>query len=78
MSTISLPTAEVRNLNTEVIMSPKELLYIEDALGHEKQMKCTCRDSAEKLQDGELAGFVSSIAQKHTECFNKFLGLVGG
>ena len=67
-----------RNSNTEVTMSPKELLYIEDALGHEKQIKCTCQDSASKLQDGELSSFVSSLATKHTECFNKFLGLVGG
>ena len=59
-------------------MSPKELLYIEDALGHEKQIKCTCTDSASKLEDKELSGFVSSLATKHTECFNKFLGLVGG
>ena len=59
-------------------MSPKELLYIEDALGHEKQIKSTCQDSAAKLADNELAGFVSTLASKHTECFNKFLGLVGG
>lgn len=67
-----------RNKHTEVNMSPKELLYIEDALGHEKQIKCTCQDSAAKLEDKELASFASSLAQKHTECFNKFLGLVGG
>ena len=59
-------------------MSPKELLYIEDALGHEKQIKCTCSDSASKLQDTELSNFVASLSQKHTECFNKFLGLIGG
>jgi len=59
-------------------MSPKELLYIEDALGHDKQIKCTCRDSAEKLEDKELAGFVNELAAKHTQCFNKFYGLVGG
>ena len=59
-------------------MSPKELLYIEDALGHEKQIKCTCQNSAENLEDKELSSFVSSLAAKHTECFNKFLGLVGG
>ena len=59
-------------------MSPKELLYIEDALGHEKQVKCTCQESAGRLEDAELAGFASSLAAKHTECFNKFLGLVGG
>ena len=59
-------------------MSPKELLYIEDALGHEKQIKTTCQDSANQLEDKELSNFVTSIAQKHTECFNKFYGLVGG
>ena len=59
-------------------MSPKELLYIEDALGHEKQIKATCQDSANQLQDKALANFVTSIAQKHAECFNKFYGLVGG
>ena len=59
-------------------MSPKELLYIDDALGHEKQIKTTCQDSAKQLSDSELAGFVSSLATKHTECFNKFLGLIGG
>ena len=59
-------------------MSPKELLYIEDTLGHEKQIKTTCQDSANQLQDKELSNFVTTIAQKHTECFNKFYGLVGG
>lgn len=59
-------------------MSPKELLYIEDALGHEKQIKMTCQDSMNKLKDKELSNFVNSIAEKHTACFNKFYGLVGG
>ena len=59
-------------------MSPKELLYIEDALGHEKQIKSTCQSSANELDDKALANFVTSIAQKHAECFNKFYGLVGG
>ena len=59
-------------------MSPKELLYIEDALGHEKQIKCTCKSSADTLEDKELASFVASIADKHTACFNNFYKLVGG
>ncbi len=59
-------------------MSPKELLYIEDTLGHEKQIKCTCAESASNLEDKALASFVSDIAKKHTECFNKFYGLLGG
>ncbi len=59
-------------------MSPKELLYIEDTLSHEKQVKCTCKDSAAKLENKELASFVEGLASKHTQCFNKFYGLVGG
>lgn len=59
-------------------MSPKELLYIEDALGHEKQIKATCQDSANQLEDKALAAFVQSVAERHTACFNKFYGLVGG
>ncbi len=59
-------------------MSPKELLYIEDTLGHEKQIKSTCQESANVLEDKELSNCVSDIAQKHVECFNKFYKLIGG
>ena len=45
-------------------MSPKELLYIEDALGHEAQMKAACTDFAGKLQDADLKNFVNQICQK--------------
>ena len=57
-------------------MSPKELLYIEDALGHEAQMKAACTDFSAKLQDPDLKGFVSQLSQKHNECFNRFYGLL--
>ena len=59
-------------------MSPKELLYIEDALGHEKQIKATCKNSVNMLEDKDLTSFINGIAEKHTACFNKFYGLVGG
>ena len=59
-------------------MSPKELLYIEDALSHDKQIKCTCKDSAKKLENAALSAFVDELAAKHTACFNKFYSLVGG
>jgi len=58
-------------------MSPKELLYIEDALGHYQQIKCLCTDSANKLQDPELKNLVSSISARHAEGFNRFYGLLG-
>ena len=57
-------------------MSPKELLYIEDALGHEKQMKTACTDFAGQLQDPELKNFVQALCSKHQECFNRFYGLL--
>ena len=57
-------------------MSPKELLYIEDALGHEVQMKAACTDFQSKLQDPDLKNFVNQITQKHTECFNRMYGLL--
>ncbi len=57
-------------------MSPKELLYIEDALGHDTQIKATCQDAASNLQDADLKNFVTQIAQRHGECFNRFYGLL--
>ena len=59
-------------------MSPKELLYIEDALGHEKQICSTCKESAKTLEDSELQSFVMSIAKSQSDTFNKFYGLLGG
>jgi hypothetical protein len=53
-------------------MSPKELLYIEDALGHCQQIKALCTESANSVSDPELKNLISSVAQKHTECFNRF------
>ncbi len=58
-------------------MSPKELLYIEDTLGHEKQIKSTCKESANQLEDNDLKMFVTSIGEKHTNCFNNFYNLLG-
>lgn len=58
-------------------MTPKELLYIEDALGHEKQMKTVCGDFAMQLQDSELKNFVSSLACKYNDAYAKFYSLLG-
>lgn len=57
-------------------MSPKELLYIEDALGHEKQAKATCCTSAAQLQDVELKNFVAQLSERHVSCFDRFYGLL--
>lgn len=57
-------------------MSPKELLYIEDALEHEKQMKDSCTNFAVQLQDAELKNFVQGLCTKHQTNFERFYGLL--
>ncbi len=57
-------------------MTSKELLYIEDALGHEKYFQSKCRETAEKIEDEELRGFVSDLAMKHGEMFGSFYSLL--
>ena len=57
-------------------MSPKELQYIEDALGHEEQMKTSCADFAAQLQDPELKNFVQELCNKHRQSFDRFYGLL--
>lgn len=57
-------------------MSPKELMYIEDALGHEMQLKNVCSNFASQLQDAELKNLVQGLCTKHQTCFDKFYGLL--
>ncbi len=57
-------------------MSPKELLYIEDALGHEQFLKKQCQEAIQNLQDGELKNCVQSMVNKHQQIFDSFYGLV--
>ena len=57
-------------------MTSKELLYVEDALGHETFMKNCSQQTASKLQDPTLAAYVGELTQKHNEIFNKFLNLL--
>ncbi|WP_187117153.1 hypothetical protein [Candidatus Stoquefichus massiliensis] len=57
-------------------MSPKELLYIEDALGHEKFMKTQCLEVASKIQDSELKNYVTQLVQNHEQLFQQFFNLL--
>lgn len=57
-------------------MTPKELLYIEDALGHEKQMKTSCCDFSNQLQDAELKTFVQNLCTKYQTNFDQFYSLL--
>ena len=57
-------------------MTSKELLYVEDALGHETFMKTCCRDIANLLQDETLSSYITELETKHDEIFSKFLNLL--
>lgn len=57
-------------------MSPKELLYVEDALGHEKQMQTACSDFSSQLQDQELKSFVQGLSARHQETFSKLYSVL--
>lgn len=57
-------------------MTNKELLYIEDALGHECFMKSCSKKTSSKLTDTALSQYIGELEQKHNEIFNKFLNLL--
>lgn len=57
-------------------MTGKELLYVEDALGHEKFMKSCATKASGKLTDPTLSTYMGELSKKHDEIFNKFLNLL--
>lgn len=57
-------------------MTSKELLYVEDALGHENFMKSCSTKTSAQLQDATLSTYIAELEKKHTELFNKFLNLL--
>ncbi len=57
-------------------MSPKELLYIEDALGHAQYLATQCRDAAAQLSDAALRSQAEQLAQSNQALFNRFYNLV--
>ena len=57
-------------------MSPKELNYIEDALGHEQFLKTQCQEAIQNLQDPTLKNQVQQMTQKHQQIFDNYYNLV--
>ena len=57
-------------------MTTKELLYLEDALGHEKYFQTKCNEAASQIQDAELKSCVEQMEQKHKQIFQSFYGLL--
>ena len=57
-------------------MSPKELLYIEDALGHARYLSTQCRTAAQQLTDAALQEQARQLAESNQALFNRFYNLV--
>ena len=58
-------------------MSPKELLYIEDVLGHEKYFQTKCCETAAQITDPDLKACVEQMANQHKQIYQSFYGLLG-
>ncbi len=57
-------------------MSSKELLYIEDALGHAEYLAKQCQDAVNTLQDPQLKAQAQQWVDKNRQIFGKFYALV--
>lgn len=57
-------------------MTEKELLYVEDALGHATEIKDSCAQLAAQLNDQDLCLFVQGLSKDHGETFSKFYALL--
>ncbi len=58
------------------MMTSKELLYVEDALGHECFMKSCSLKASIELADETLSNYMKELETKHTELFDKFSSLL--
>ena len=50
-------------------MSPKELLYIDDALGHEQFLIAQCQEAEAALSDPKLKQRVRQLQSAHQQIF---------
>ena len=57
-------------------MTPKELLYIQDALSHEQHMQQKCCTYASQLKDPQLKAFVKQLSKKHQQHYDRLLQLL--
>ncbi|MBR2175840.1 MAG: hypothetical protein IJ861_02700 [Clostridia bacterium] len=57
-------------------MTEKELLYVEDALGHEQYFQTQCCEAAGQIQDSELKSFAQEVERQHRIIFQNFYNLL--
>lgn len=57
-------------------MSEKELLYVEDALGHAQFLNTLAAAAANDLTDGELKEKAGEVCCRMKDIFEGFMGLI--
>ena len=57
-------------------MTTKELLYVEDALGHAQFCMTKCQETISQITDPELKLCVQQVADKNQQIFKSFYGLL--
>lgn len=57
-------------------MTQKELLYLEDAIGHEKTIIKVCEDITSKLEDDNLISFMNNEKEKHQNTLNDLMEIL--
>ncbi|MCR5576415.1 MAG: hypothetical protein K6F56_05345 [Oscillospiraceae bacterium] len=57
-------------------MSPKELLYVEDALGHAQFMIRQCQAAADTLTDPALRTQATQLVNSSRDLFTRFYNLI--
>lgn len=57
-------------------MTQKELLYVEDAVMHEKSIIKLCNDFLSKLTDDDLIMFINNQIESHQRMENRLINLL--
>lgn len=57
-------------------MTPKELMYVEDALSHAQFLQQQCQDAVNCLQDASLKQQAQQLVDKNRQTFQQFYDLV--
>ena len=58
-------------------MTQKELLYLEDAVGHEDSIICIIKESITCINDKNIISFLKSELKKHESLRTKLINKLG-
>lgn len=57
-------------------MTNKELLYVEDALGHTKFLEASTKDASKNLLDVPFGNYMKDLEKTQNKLFTDFLNLL--